>query len=124
MKYSISSYAKELAEVIQFSNSDSRIKENFLNVLKKNRDEHYAKKIIEEAEKILRQKDNSKKFTITSARPLKEDPKELLKNLLKENDSYEFKLKPDLIAGITIKIDNELYFDGSLKGKLDKLFNY
>lgn len=124
MKYSINSYAKALAEVIQFSNSDSRIKENFLNVLKKNRDEHYAKKIIEEAEKILRQKDNSKKFTITSARPLKEDPKELFKNLLKENDSYEFKLKPDLIAGITIKIDNELYFDGSLKGKLDKLFNY
>jgi F0F1-type ATP synthase delta subunit len=124
MKYSINSYAKALAGAIQFSNHNSQIGENFLSVLKKNRDENYAKKIIEETEKILRQRDNSKKFVITLARSSDKNPKELLKDILTENDSCEVKLKPELIAGMTIKINDNFYFDGSLKGKLDKLFNY
>jgi F0F1-type ATP synthase delta subunit len=124
MKYSINSYAKALADAIYFSNNNSQIGENFLNVLKKNRDENYAKKIIEETEKILRQRDNSKKFVITFARSSDKNPKELLKDILTENDSYEIKVRPELIAGMTIKINDNFYFDGSLKGKLDKLFNY
>jgi F0F1-type ATP synthase delta subunit len=32
-------------------------------------------------------------------------------------------VRPELVAGLTITINDDLRFDGSLKGKIDKLFN-
>ncbi len=123
MKYPIHSYAKALSEVIASKKeSSAHIEKNFIAILRKNGDEMYAKKILEESERLLRKKDGTKKIVLASARPLKESSHTILGDVLGKNDVCKTVIRPDLVAGVTITINDDLRFDGSLKGKLDKMF--
>jgi len=123
MKYPINHYARALAEIIASKKEHvAHIEKNFIAILKKNGDEMYAKKILEESERLLRKKDGTKKIILGSARPFVKHPKDILGNLLGSNDVCETVIRPELVAGITITVNDELRFDGSLKGKLDKMF--
>lgn len=125
MKYPIYCYAKALAEaVVSKKGNAGQIERNFIAILKKNGDESHARKIIEESERFLRRKDGTKKIVLSSARPLKKSPKEVLGGILGPEDVCETGVHPELIAGMTLTINDDFRFDGSLKGKIDKLFNY
>ena len=124
MKYPINSYAKALAEAILSKDGNSKqIEKNFIAVLRKNGDESHAWKIIKESEIVLRKKDGTKKIVLRSARPLKKSPKDILGEMLGPEDVCEVAVSPDLIAGMTITVNDDLRFDGSLKGKIDKIFS-
>jgi len=124
MKYPINSYAKALAEAILSKDGNSKqIEKNFIAVLRKNGDESHAWKIIKESEIVLRKKDGTKKIVLRSARPLKKSPKDILGEMLGPEDVCEVAVSPDLIAGMTITVNDDLRFDGSLKGKIDKMFS-
>ena len=123
MKYPINYYAKALAEaIISQKGNAGQIGRNFIAILKKNGDGTHARNIIAETERLLRVKDGTKKIVLTSARLLKKTPKDILGGILGPNDVCETEVHPELIAGLTVTINDDFRFDGSLKGKLDKLF--
>ena len=124
MKYSHHLYAQALAAVIADAKGAEaeRFAKNFLALIHKNGDEAHARKILEEAARLLRGKKGVRKVTIGTARQMPPKQKTILKAFLKPSDVVEERIDPDLIAGVRITIDDEKQFDGSLKGKLDKLF--
>lgn len=124
MKYPANAYAKALVDAIGVGKgkNEEAITKNFLALIRKNGDEAYLAKILGEAERLLREKDGTRKLIVESARPLAKSAEALLKEIEKPGDVFEKKISTDLIAGIKIVVNGELQFDGSLKGKLDKLF--
>jgi F0F1-type ATP synthase delta subunit len=124
MKYKTQDYAKALAAVAAESplEQDNSVIKNFLAVVQKNGDMRRIGKITELAEKILMKKSNRSKWTIESARPLK-NVRELFKNLVKSTDLLEEKISSDIVAGVKITRDDEEQFDATLKTKLGKLFS-
>jgi len=125
MKYSVNSYAKALAEVVGEAKGEAAQKaaRNFIGLIRKNGDEARLRKILEEAARLLRGKHGIRKLTLEAARPLGKAQRELLKPFIKAGDVVEEEIDPELIAGVRIIVDDEQQFDGSLRGKLDKLFS-
>jgi len=124
MKYPVTAYAKALGEAITATEGrrNEEIIKNFLALVRKNGDEARLPKILHETEQFLREKDGTKQFVVESARPLEKRAEALFKGMEKPGDSFEEKIDPELIAGVKITVNGERQFDGSLKGKLDKLF--
>ena len=127
MKYPGYTYAKALAEVISGAASMSEkekdaIAKNFIDLVRKNGDEPHLRKIVEEAARLTRGKRGVRKVTVASARELSAAQEKALKPFMKESDVVERSIDPELVAGVKLVIDDELQYDGSLRGKLDKLF--
>ena len=124
MKYRSTLYAKALAQAsLEAKEKDHEaIVKNFLGLLKKNGDEAELRKIVPEAERIIRRATGKRKMTVQSARALTPAQEKMMKHLSKPEDLIEYGVVPELIAGIRIILDDELQFDGSLRGKVDKLF--
>lgn len=124
MKYSTHTYAKALAEVITEAKGAEaeQFAQNFIALIKKNGDEAHARKILEEAARMLRGKRGIRKVTFETARPLGAKQKQILASFAKPGDVIEEEIDPALIAGVRIIVDDEKQFDESLRGKLDKLF--
>lgn len=128
MKYPAHIYAKALAEVIGDSSKKSDEKEdavivrNFLALVRRNGDEAHLRKILEEAARFARGKAGIRKVSVESARALSNAQEKQIASFLKAGDVVEHAIDPTLIAGIRIILNDEMQFDGSLRGKLDKVF--
>jgi F0F1-type ATP synthase delta subunit len=125
MKYKPELYAKAFARAAEGPLSpaaEKKLVENLIATATKNGDRNALPKILAEAEKLLRRKEGVRKVVIASARPLGKEAKAEVKKLLKKGDVVEEAVDPELQAGITVTVDDELQFDGSLRHKLDKLF--
>jgi F0F1-type ATP synthase delta subunit len=127
MKYSPHVYAEALVEVLSApatepgKKTDDELAKNFLALVRKNGDERYLRKILEEASRFARGKSGVRKVTIESARPLIPSQKALIAHFVKPGDMVEERIDPDLIAGIKIILNDEMQFDGSLKNKLNRV---
>ncbi|HEX4103979.1 MAG TPA: F0F1 ATP synthase subunit delta [Candidatus Paceibacterota bacterium] len=124
MKYPTHIYAKALAEVIVTAKKgeEAKVAANFIALVRKGGDEVHLRKIVEEAARFVRGKSGVRKVTIGMARTLTAGQMKTVKSFLKAGDVVEERIDPALIAGIRITLDDELQMDGSLKGKLDKIF--
>lgn len=124
MRYSTQNYAKALASAAsQAKPEDSaRIIRNFKRLLQKSGDEAHAEKIIKEAERILLLRDGGREIVFESARPLVTSPHKSFPGFITHEDTVTLRINPDLVAGVRVIVNGEREFDGSLKGKLDKLF--
>ncbi len=126
MKYPAHIYAKALAEVIVATQGKSgaaqdAIVARFIALVRRNGDESHLRKLVEEAARFVRGKRGVRKVTIATARPLSAAQRKVFQELIKSGDVVEEQMNPELVAGVRIMINDELQFDGSLKGKLDKL---
>jgi len=124
MKYPASSYAKALAEaVLTAKDKDGAlIAKNFLELLRRNGDEGHARKILEEAARFARGRAGIRKVSIASARTLTPEQEHMVAEFTKPGDVTDRSVDPALIAGVRIIVDDETQFDGSLNGKLDRVF--
>lgn len=124
MRYSLKNYAEALAAAIHNTEParSGFIIKNFLMLLGKSGDEVHAEKIVDTAERILRKKDGGREIIFESARTLELKNQKLLSGVAGGKDIIATRVNPDLVAGVRIVIDGEREFDGSLKGKLDKIF--
>ena len=124
MKYSVQNYAKALVGVIEDTTikDKSAVAKNFLAVVRKNGDEARLKKILDEAGRLSRGKGGGREVVIESARPLGKSQEKLLHEFVKPGDVVSYGVNPDLVAGVKITVDDAMQFDGSLRSKLDKLF--
>ena len=122
MKYPAHIYAKALAEAIASGRHHDEIKKNFIQLLRKSGDEVHLQKILEEAERFLREKDGTKKIVVHLARPQKAPVRDLVKHLVGPHDAVEEDIDPSLIAGMKVTVNDERSFDGSLASKLERMF--
>jgi F0F1-type ATP synthase delta subunit len=131
MKYAPHVYAKALVEVLSApaigssaapgKKTDDELAKNFLALVRRNGDERYLRKILEEASRFARGKSGVRKVTVESARALIPSQKALIARFAKPGDMVEERIDPDLIAGIKIILNDEMQFDGSLKNKLNRV---
>lgn len=125
MKYSPYWYAKALAAAIadvKDKRGQDEIEKNFIALVRKNGDEARLRKIVEIAARLVRGKQGIRKVTIESARTLLPAQEKLLDSFLSPGDVVEREVDEELIAGIRIILNDELQFDGSLRGKLERIF--
>ena len=125
MRYSTYWYAKALAQAILDAKTETQgaaIVKNVLALVRKNGDESRLGKIVEEAARLVRGKWGIRKVTVESARTLGPAQERSLQAFLTAKDVLERKIDESLIAGIRIILNDELQFDGSLRGKLDRIF--
>lgn len=125
MKYLPQIYARAFSEIAADSSADKKANiliKNFLNLIKKNNDQHLLKKIYEQTEKIVREKSGKKKIILETARNIKNLNK-VIKKIAKKGDIVEEKNNPGLLAGIKIIVNEEMQFDGSIKNKIKNLFS-
>lgn len=117
MKYSPKLYARALLAA-----KGKEVIQNFLRLLRRNGDERELPRILNEAEKLMLLKTGRRKVILESARHLSGKQKEILRKILKPEDTLEERVSPELIAGVRITINDELQFDGTLARKLKKMF--
>jgi F0F1-type ATP synthase delta subunit len=124
MRYPTHIYAKALAHVAMDPKAKgyADIAKNLLALLRKNGEEARARKILNEAGRLARRKSGIRKVTVESARRLGPSHEKMVGTLTKPGDVVQKDISPELVAGIRVIIDDELQFDGSLKGKLDRVF--
>ena len=127
MKYPAHIYAKALAEVIAAAKRETgreqdEVVKRFIELVRKNGDEAHLRKLVEEAARFVRGKSGVRKITIETARPLGPAQRKALQSFIKPGDVVEEEIDPELVAGVKIILNDEVQFDGSLKGKLDTLF--
>ncbi len=123
MKHPAHFYAKALAEAASAPDAEGRaIAKNFAELLARNGDEALARKILEEASRYARGKSGIRKVAIGSARPLTPAQRKALAPILRPGDVVVEEVIPDLIAGVRVIVDDEMLFDGSLRGRLDAIF--
>lgn len=124
MKYSPKTYAKAFAEITAGipREREEFVVKNFLRIIEKNGDLRHANKIVALAEGFLIKTAGHSKWTIESARPVK-DARGIFRNLIKTGDIVEENINHDVVAGVKITKDGERQFDGSLMTKINKLFS-
>jgi F0F1-type ATP synthase delta subunit len=124
MRYSTQNYAKALASAILRAQPEDgeRIIRNFTGLLRRSGDEIHATKIIKETSRILLLQGGGREIVFESARPLAALSGKALREFATDKDVTVSLVDPSLIAGVRITVDGEREFDGSLKGKLDKMF--
>lgn len=122
MKYSAHIYAKALAEAIASGHGHDEIRKNFLELLRRSGDDVHLLKILEEAERFLREKDGTKHFVVRLARAQQASARELMKHAIGPRDTVEEVIDASLIAGMKVTVNDERSYDGTLKAKLGKMF--
>ncbi len=126
MKYSLNNYAEALASAVSERGSGARrdeIVRNFAALLERNGDDVHADAIIRAAERILRRDEGGREVLLESARPISDrNLRSLSAAFAGPKDSVETRVSPELVAGIRVTVDGERELDGSLKGKMDKMF--
>ena len=125
MKYKSKDYAKALVGLILKETTftqEKKLSDNFLNLLKKNRDSSKAKEIINLTESLFFKKTGKKKFILEIARKMDSEQKNLLKYLVKKGDIIQEKINEELIAGIKIIVNDEKQIDFSMLKKIQNIF--
>jgi F0F1-type ATP synthase delta subunit len=125
MRYSLQNYAEAFAAAVREAGADQQdtVARNFLALLGKSGDDVYAENIVKATERLLRKRDGGREVVVESARPLEISNRNLLSEIATAKDAVTLRVNPDLVAGVRIFIDEEMEFDGSLKGKLDKMLS-
>lgn len=123
MKYSIHQYAEALLLALEDKNKQERreVTGRFLEVLREKRDWAKLAQIIKTLELLYLKKAGFHKIVLESAAPAGAKIKSEVKKILGEKIVIEEKVCPELMAGIRILVDGELFIDASAKRSLDIL---
>ena len=130
-KISIQQYAQSLFEVLSDTNpkDHGKVIDNFIRILKTNKDLDKYEKIVETYEKLLHIEANTTKIEITTTSQTVVTPgiiKELNKFAQESKDhknNISTKSDDTIIGGVLIKVDDTL-IDASLKNQLDNLHSH
>ncbi len=120
MRYSVNNYVSAFTQAIKKANHEEAI-DGLVKLLKKTGDIKNSKKIIEAVQKKLVNEKGGKWVNIETAREsaLKQGT---FKHKFSEKDHVEYKINPELVAGVRITVDGEEELNNSLQSKLNKLF--
>jgi F0F1-type ATP synthase delta subunit len=124
MKYSPENYAIALtAELKKVSSADhDKLVKNFVAQIYRHGDFPALDKIEKAVEAELAKAAGGKVVEVEFAREVDKKSAELLTGKFTKNDVVKFRTNPSLVAGVRITVDGEKELDGSLRGKLNKIF--
>lgn len=125
MNYSPKNYSQALCDaVLSAKNGGEQDKfiRNFLDLLRKNRDQRKISDILALSEKIISHRTGVRKIVVESARPLSARNKKMIEDIINPGDNVERKVNKDLVAGIKITINDEMQLDGSFSKKIKNIF--
>lgn len=125
MRYSIRQYAEALLLALEDKNKQERreVIGRFLAVLRKKRDGAKLARIIKTLELLYLKKTGFHKIVLESASPPVLKIKTEVEKILGKKIFFEERINPELLAGIRILVDEELFIDASAKRRLDTLFS-
>jgi F0F1-type ATP synthase delta subunit len=125
MRYSPSQYAEALYDALLDKTRDaySTTVKHFLYILRKNKDYQALPVILSRFEKVYLKKKNLRKVDITSASKLSTEVHDEIQKIMGEDIVIEEKIKPELLAGLTLLVDDTLYIDASAKTRIARLFS-
>ena len=122
MRYSVNNYVEAFAEVVKEVPQDKAVN-GLLRLLVRTGDIKHSGKILESIHKKLVIEKGGKWVNVEVAR--EQMPKKaLLKSKFSGKDYIDYKINPELVAGMRITINGEEEVDNSLHNKLKKLFNH
>lgn len=122
MKYPITAYAKALAGALESKPAEVRaIASRFVKFLERTGDRPAMGRIVEVAEGMLLARRGGKKVIVESARPLGKDAVTQLARSFGKEDAIEYRIQPELVAGVRIRIGEDALVDASLVGRLNRL---
>ena len=117
-------YAFALAEVLSKKGIDEKkVVDNFVKLLIADGLSGKSKEILSRAQELMLAKRGGRKIIFETARKTTAGQRKILAGVAKAGDIVEERINPELIAGVRIIIDNAAQFDGSLKNKLQGIFN-
>ncbi|MBI2888905.1 MAG: F0F1 ATP synthase subunit delta [Candidatus Liptonbacteria bacterium] len=97
---------------------------NFARCIEKNGDEHNAPKILAATEKLLHATTGTKEVTFVTARPSPKPLRGAFHHLIHPHDTVHEVCDPSLVGGVKVVINDEEQYDGTLRGKIEKLFSF
>lgn len=121
MRYSLNNYVGAFIQAIKEA-PQKQVAGGFIKLLIKTGDVKHSKKILEAIHKKLVKEKGGKWVNIETAREMAESKLKSLKHNFSEEDHLDFKINPELVAGVRITIDGESELNNSLQSKLNKLF--
>ncbi len=124
MKHSPRQYAEALYLALDGKAPARRaeILKNFMKVLDKNHDSNLAKRILIDFEKVTLAKEGVKKVDIESASPLTESVRKDIETKLGGKVLMTEKVNPELIAGLTILVNDSRFIDASARTQINNIF--
>jgi F0F1-type ATP synthase delta subunit len=111
-----------LAEILSKKGIDEKkVVNNFVKLLVGQGYEKKAGEILNLAEDMLLAKQGKKRITFETARKTTAGQKKILEGITETGDIINEKIKPELIAGVKIIINDSKQFDASMQSKLQKI---
>jgi len=124
MRYSTRQYVKAFWEALSGKREEEQIllMRNFLKILAKNRDLSRLGLILKEIQRHYFREAGLKKIEVESAAPIPPAIKKELVQIFGEKIYIKESIKPGLLAGIKIIIDDTLLIDASGRKMIEQLF--
>ncbi|MBI2640515.1 MAG: F0F1 ATP synthase subunit delta [Candidatus Sungbacteria bacterium] len=123
-KYSISQYAAALILALEEKSGSKRSEtiRRFLFIVRKNKDWSKLGRIVKEAEKQSLKKQGIKKVEVESAAPLSRAVKKEIEKIIGAKVVLEEKVRPEVLAGIKVLVDDEILIDASGISQVERMF--
>lgn len=123
MKYQPRHYAIAFREALQSGVAYAVAKENLLATLDRKGSRHRLPQVVHEIERLEAKEIGGRMVTIEFAREVPEKTANHLVHSFTPKDRVTTQIRPELIAGARVTIDDEQELDLSLRGKMRALFN-
>ncbi len=117
-------YAEALFEALQGKTAEGRrrVLKEFMAVLHKNRQSRILNQVLVQYEKVFLKKNNVRKVDVESASPLSDTVRREIEAAAGSAVLLTETVKPELIAGLTLLVDDALYIDASGRTRINNLF--
>ena len=125
MRYQESIYAKALLRALE-EKDESEIKKilkNFMAILLKNNDFSHLNSILGKVEKLYLTEEGVEKIYVESASPLSKNLREEIESALGKKVLINEKVRPNLLAGVRIILNEEILIDATAAQRLAKIFH-
>jgi F0F1-type ATP synthase delta subunit len=125
IRYTTGQYAQALLGAVEGKSAvlRNRVFRNFFILLRKNRDTARLSAILREAERSALSKMGIKKVEVESAAGLGAFLKREISRLAGGKIYFKESVKPELLGGLAILIDEEILIDASVKRRLEVMFS-
>ena len=125
MRYNVRQYGEALLGALDGKREGGRkeVVKRFLSLLRKNHDSGKLSRIIQEMERRYLRVAGLRKVEITAASPLGANIKKELKEIFGKEMLLEEKVNPEILAGMRILVDEELFIDASAKRRLEEILH-
>lgn len=122
MKYPPATYATAFLEAVEEKKMAPEIARRFFSLIRKNGDTGKIAQIVDRVGSLFRKRNGITKVVVVSARDVSSEIKPRLRKRFGKNAEIEFSVRPEIIGGVVVKINDEIVIDASVKRRVEKMF--